>query len=97
MSQQALALWGILAASLVLIVLCVRTFRGRSLKISLEDFIALFLSSLGCISSFHLIYKAFSLKELQDILGGDVVTLIIGGIAVVWVSTKEIIRIMFED
>jgi len=97
MSQKTLALWGISAALLVVIVLFVRGFRGRSLKISLEDFIAVSLSSLGCISSFHLIYKAFSIKELQDILGGDVVTLIIGGISVVWVSGKEIIRIMFED
>lgn len=97
MTQQSLVLWGILAVFLIGVVLCVRSFRGRPIKMRLEDLISLALSSLGLISSFHLIYKAFSLKELQEILGADIVTLIIGGIAVVWVSGKEIIRIMVED
>ncbi len=97
MSQSILTLWGLLSGCLIVAVMVVKVSRGRRLKITLEDFIALALSSLGCISSIHLIYKAFSLEELREILDGDIVTLIIGGLAVLWVSGKEVIRIMLDD
>jgi len=96
MSQRTLALWGILAVSLAVIVLCVRALRGKPLKIYLEDLISLSLSSLVFISSVHLIYKAFSVEELREILEGDIVTLIIGGLAVLWVSGKEVFRIILD-
>jgi hypothetical protein len=97
MSQSILTLWGVLSGCLIVAVMVVKAWRGRRLKITLEDFIALTLSSLGCISSIHLIYKAFSLEELREILDGDIVTLIIGGLAVLWVSGKEVIRIMLDN
>ncbi|MGF1570008.1 MAG: hypothetical protein ACFCVD_18385 [Nodosilinea sp.] len=97
MSQSILTLWGLLASCLIVAVMAVKAWRRQRLKITLEDFIALALSSLGCISSLHLIYKAFSVEELREILEGDIVTLIIGGLAVLWVSGKEVIRIMLDD
>jgi hypothetical protein len=37
------------------------------------------------------------LKSLQDLLGADVVTLVVGGVAVIWVSAKEVWKITIEN
>jgi heme/copper-type cytochrome/quinol oxidase subunit 1 len=93
MSQTALFVWSCLTALAVATVLAARRRSSKSLKLDLSEFISLALAVLGVISSCQLLYKAFTLKTLQDLLGADIVTLVIGGVAVIWVSAKEVWKI----
>jgi LPXTG-motif cell wall-anchored protein len=90
MEQTTLLLWAGLTAVVVVAVVLVRYKRRKRLDIELSEFIGLVAAVLGVVSSCQLLYKAFTLQALQDLLGQDIVTLIIGAIAVIWVSAKEV-------
>jgi uncharacterized membrane protein YqjE len=94
MSQIVLIIWVAITFVVLVSVLLIRRRKKKSLKLELTEFISLTLAILGIISSCQLIYKAFTVKPLQDLLGADVVTLVIGGIAVIWVSAKEIWKLI---
>lgn len=93
MDQISLLIWGGLTIVAILLVLLVRQRLNKPLQLDLSELISLALAVLGVLSSIQLIYKAFTLKQLQDLLGADVVTLVVGGIAVIWVSAKEVWKI----
>jgi uncharacterized membrane protein YqjE len=94
MDQIALVVWGSLTLAVIIAVLFVRRRKSKSLNLELSEFISLTLAVLGVISSCQLIYKAFTLEQLQDLLGADIVTLVIGGVAVIWVSAKEVWKLL---
>lgn len=93
MNQTSLIVWGGLTVAAMVTVLLVRRRLNKSLSLELSEFISLSLAILGVMSSCQLIYKAFTLKPLQDLLDADVVTLVVGGVAVIWVSAKEVWKI----
>lgn len=90
MNQVVLVAWVCLSLVVVLVVLVVRHRSNKPLNLELSQIISLILAVLGVVSSCDLLYKAFTLQQLKDLLGPDIVTLIIGGIAVIWVSAKEV-------
>jgi uncharacterized membrane protein YqjE len=94
MHRIALVVWGSLTLIVIIAVLFIRHRKNKPLNLELSEFISLTLAVLGVISSCQLIYKAFTVKQLQDLLGADVVTLVIGGVAVVWVSAKEVWKLL---
>lgn len=94
MNQVTLAIWACLTLVVILVVLLVRRRRSKSFSLELSEFISLTLAILGVISSLQLLCKAFTLEELQNLLGADVVTLVIGGISVIWVSAKEVWKLL---
>lgn len=94
MNQISLIVWGGLTVVAIVTVLLVRRRLNKPLGLELSEFISLSLAILGVMSSCQLIYKAFTLKPLQDLLGADIVTLVVGGVAVIWVSAKEAWKII---
>ncbi len=72
----------------------IRWRRRKQLDIELSEFIGLIASVLGIISSCQLLYKAFTLEALRNLLGQDTVTLIVGAIALIWVAVKEVWKAM---
>ncbi|AFY88384.1 MULTISPECIES: hypothetical protein [Chroococcidiopsis] len=90
MDRSTLLIWAGLTAVVVVIVVLVRWRRKQQFDLELAEFIGLILAVLGGISSCQLLYKAFTLQALKDLLGSDIVTLIIGAIAIIWVSVKEV-------
>ncbi|TAD77839.1 MAG: hypothetical protein EA000_26505 [Oscillatoriales cyanobacterium] len=67
--------------------------RGRPIVLKLADFMNLALATTAIVSSCSLIYRAATLKELEILLGFDIVTLYLGAIAVIWLSTQQIWQI----
>lgn len=94
MNQAALVRWVGLTLLVILAVLGIRYYRQKPLKIGLSELISLALAVLGFLSSLQLIYQAFASHELQELLGGNIVVLVIGGVAVIWVSIKEIWKLL---
>lgn len=94
MDQAALVRWGGVTLIVVLVVLVIRYYRRKPLKLELSEIISLALAVLGFLSSFQLIYQAFTSQELQELLSGNIVVLVIGGVAVIWVSIKEIWKLL---
>lgn len=95
MDQVTLLAWAGITAVVVLMVVVVRWKRKKRLDIELSEFVGLVLAVLGVISSCQLLYKALTLQALRDLLGQDIVTLVIGAIAVTWVSVKEVWKALF--
>jgi hypothetical protein len=93
MDRLLLVIWGVLTGIAIVGVLLVRRHLNKPIGLELSEFISLALAILGVISSCQLIYKVFVLEQLRSLLGGDIVTLMIGGIAVIWVSAKEVWKI----
>lgn len=90
MNSLVLSSWAVLCPIVVITVVFVRYRRNKRFDLELAECLSLLLAMLGMISSIELLHKAFTLKALQDLLGLDIVTLVIGAIAVIWVSAKEI-------
>lgn len=88
MGQTTLLLWTGLSFVVVVVVAFVRYKRRKCLD--LPEVVSLGVSTLGAVSSCQLLYKAFTLQALQDLLGQDIATLIIGAIAIIWVFVKEV-------
>jgi hypothetical protein len=95
MAGSTLLIWAGLTAVVIVVVVLVRWKRKQQLDIELAEFVGLILAVLGIISSCQLLYKAFTLQILKDVLGSDIVTLIIRAIAVIWVSAKEVWKALF--
>lgn len=100
MNQILLIVWGGLTIAAIATLLLVRRRSNKPLKLNkppkleLLEFISLSVAIQGVMSGCQLIYKAFTWKALQDLLGADVVVLVVGGVAVIWVSTKEVWKII---
>jgi hypothetical protein len=94
MDQIALVVWVSLTLVVIIAVLFIRRRKNKPFNLELSEFISLTLAVLGVISSCQLIYKAFTLEQLQDLLGADIITLVIGGVAVIWVSAKEVWKLL---
>ncbi len=96
MPQRILILWAFSTLMVILAVLIIRKRQQKSVNLELAQLISLALSTLGIVSSSQLLYKAFTFKDFQAILGADIITLVIGAVAVIWVSAKEVIKIVLE-
>lgn len=94
MDQVTLLVWAGLTTVVVLVVVALRYRQRKQLDIELSEFIVLVLALLSMFSSCQLLYKAFTLQALRDLLGWDIVVLILGAIAVIWVSVKEVRKIL---
>ena len=90
MSQRTLALWGILAGIVSgYSFMCQSTSRQTTKDIFRRSNLFIpFLSWVYFQCSSNL-QSVFPWKRLREILEGDIVTLIIGGLAVLWVSGKR--------
>jgi hypothetical protein len=90
MNRTVLFVRGILTLIVVLVIFLIRKTLQKPLNLELQQIVRLSLAVLGVISSCQLIYKAFTLEQLYILLQSDIVVLVIGGVAVIWVSAKEI-------
>jgi len=73
--------------------------QGKPLEqLDLTNFVSLALSTVAVLSSLRLAYRAFTIQELQTVLGEeDLVPLVLGAAAVIWVSIKEIRKLLPDD
>lgn len=94
MNPVALTIWACLTTAVILTVILVRYRRFQRLDLDLSQVISLILAVLGVVSSCELLYKAFTIQALKDLLGPDIVTLVIGAFAVIWVSAKEVWKLL---
>ena len=62
--------------------------------LELTEFILLALAVASIVSSCHLLYLAFTSSELMELLGIDIIILILGSISVIWVSFQYIESIL---
>lgn len=90
MYQLTLLAWAGLTTVVVVVVVFVRYKRRKRFDLELSEFIRLVAAVLSVSSSCQLLYKAFTLQALQALLGQDTVTLIIGALALIWVSAQEV-------
>lgn len=90
MDSGSLLVWATVTAATILVVVAVRYKRNKKLDINLTEFVSLLLATLGIVSSCELLHKAFTIEALKEILGQDIVTLIIGAIVVLWISVNEV-------
>ena len=93
MNSVALTIWACLSTAVILTVILVRYRRLQRFDLELSQFISLILAVLGVVSSCELLHKAFTIQALRDLLGPDIVTLVVGAVAVIWVSAKEISKL----
>ncbi len=95
MSQNQILVSSWACLTFVTIVLGISSLyvRRRPIVFKLVDFMNLALATTAIISSCSLIYRAITLKELETLLGFDIVTLYLGAIAVIWLSTQQIWQI----
>jgi hypothetical protein len=59
----------------------------------LAEFMNLSLATAAVVSSISLIYRAITIRQLEDLLGFDLVTLYLGAIAVIWLSVQQVWQI----
>lgn len=94
MTPPVMLLYVWIGATLVVtaIILGVRYKRNKPLStLQLANFVSLALAVYATISSLQLIYSAFTVQQLQTLLGAEnIPALVLGGVAVIWVSIKEI-------
>ena len=98
----ALVIWGAVTVAVLMYVLWVRsrssptTASGSSMEpLDLTNFISLALSTFAVLSSIRLVSRALTVQTLQTELGEeDLVALVLGAIAVIWVSLKEIRKLL---
>lgn len=86
-----LLVWVGLSVILLTVVAYVRWNRKKKLDIQLTEVISLVTITLGTIASYRLLFKVVSSQELRNLLELDeLAVLVIGVIAVSWVSVKEV-------
>jgi hypothetical protein len=98
----SLVIWGAVTVAVLMYVLWVRsrstptTSSGSSMEpLDLTNFISLALSTFAVLSSIRLVSRALTVQTLQTELGEeDLVALVLGAIAVIWVSLKEIRKLL---
>lgn len=90
-----LLVWAGLSVVLLAVVARVRWKRNQKLNIELTEVISLVVVALGTIASCRLLYKIVTSQALRSLLELDeLAVLVIGVIAVTWVSAKEIRNIL---
>lgn len=90
-----LLVWAGLSVVLLAVVARIRWKRNQKLDIELTEVISLVLVALGAIASCRLLYKIVTSQALRSLLELDeLAVLVIGVIAVSWVSAKEIWKIL---
>jgi hypothetical protein len=95
--QVLLTLW----ASLTILAICIGLgtlfyIKRKLVPLDLSAFMNLSLATAAIVSSGSLIYRAITVKELENLLGFEIVTLYLGAIAVIWLSAQQIWQI-FRD
>lgn len=93
MKSVVLVTWVCLTLIVAVAVIWERRRRGKQF-LNLTQFISLIIAVSSVISSCNLLYKALTLQALIDLLGPDIVILILGAIAVIWVSAKEVWKLL---
>jgi len=91
--QILLASWAFLTFLVILLGFAALYTRKKSISLELPAFMNLSLATAAIISSCSLIYRAITVKELENLLGFDIVTLYLGAIAVIWLSFQQIWQI----
>jgi hypothetical protein len=101
MTPISLLLYIWLGAILVALIsiLAIRFYLGKPLKtVKLVNIVSLALAVYAALSSGQLIYQALTVQELQKLLGGEnIPSLILGGVAIIWVSLREIYKLCTEQ
>ncbi|XZN95695.1 MAG: hypothetical protein ACM65K_22940 [Microcoleus sp.] len=91
-NQILVSSWACLTFVTIVLGMSSLYVRRRPIVLKLADFMNLALAT-AIVSSCSLIYRAATLKELEILLGFDLVTLYLGAIAVIWLSTQQIWQI----
>lgn len=94
--QILLASWFILTCLLIFVGFAKLKHKKINISLELTAFMNLCLATAAIVSSGSLIYKAITFKELENLLGFDLVTLYLGAIAVIWLSFQQVYQI-FRD
>ena len=79
-------------------IFVVHYFRGKkpmTQELDLADFINVGVSMASVVSSCGLLHLAVTSQELKNLLGTDIVTLVLGAVAIIWVSVQQIAK-LFE-
>jgi hypothetical protein len=93
--SQLLVCSFVLGILIVIIGSSVNYFYNQKKFVPLEltSFINLMLSAGSIVSACNLIYRLFIEKEIHILLGADTGALILGAIALIWVSAQSIRQI----
>lgn len=92
--QVLLIAWISLTFISILIGLFGYYFRKNKIKrLALVEFINIAIASATIISSFSLIYRVITSEELLNLLKFDIYALLLGAIAVIWLSIQQILSI----
>jgi hypothetical protein len=94
--QVLLASWGFLTSLVIFVGIVTLYTRKKPISLELPAFMNLNLATAAIVSSCSLIYRAITVKELENLLGFDIVTLYLGAIAVIWLSFQQIWQIFRE-
>lgn len=62
-------------------------------QLTLAEFINITIASATLISSLSLIYRVLTSEELLNLLQFDIYALLLGGVAVIWLSIQQILSI----
>lgn len=93
--QFLLASWAFLTFLVIFAGVVTLYVKKRPISLELPAFMNLSLAT-AIVSSCSLIHRAITVKELENLLGFDIVTLYLGAIAVIWLSFQQIWQI-FRD
>jgi|GEM_PF-1134511 len=101
----SLVIWGAVTVAVLIYVWWVRSRSTQPTAsvpsvepLDLTNFISLSLSTFAVLSSIRLVSRALTVQTLQTELGEeDLVALVLGAIAVIWVSLKEIRKLLPLD
>ena len=62
-------------------------------QLTLAEFINIAIASATVISSLSLMYRVLTSEELLNLLQFDIYALLLGGVAVIWLSIQQILSI----
>lgn len=83
-----LSAWAVLT-TLAFVIYYFRS-KWKNQELDLSGFIKAALALVTLLSSCNLMYQAFTSQELKNILGLNITILLLGAIAVIWISIQEI-------
>jgi hypothetical protein len=86
--EQFLIYWASLTVISIALGLLVSLPKRK--EISLSEFMAIAISSATIVSSFNLLYRITTSEELQKLLQFDIWVMVIGIVAVIWLSIQQI-------
>ncbi|MBD1822782.1 hypothetical protein H6F51_09770 [Cyanobacteria bacterium FACHB-DQ100] len=93
-----LYIWVGLTFAIILFILITRKLLNKPLgNLNLVHFLAVALEIYAALSSSQLIWQALTNQELQKLLGGEnIPVLILGGVAVIWIAIREVYKLCTE-